>query len=35
MDRRKRPPWWFTSAIWAGLAGATALIAGALAVATT
>lgn len=24
---RPRPPWWFVPAIWAGLTGATALIA--------
>ena len=26
MDRRKRPPRWFTSIIWVGLAGATMTI---------
>ena len=30
MNKRKRPPWWFTSAIWAGLAGAAMIIVGAL-----
>lgn len=34
MDKRKRPPWWFTTAIWASLAGTAALIAGAVVVAT-
>lgn len=32
MNGRKRPPWWFTPVIWAGLAGATMAIVGVLAV---
>lgn len=30
MNERKRPPWWFISAVWAGLAGATMVIVGVL-----
>jgi hypothetical protein len=29
-ERGKRPPWWFAVAVWAGIAGATALLAAAI-----
>jgi hypothetical protein len=26
-DKRKRPPWWFITAVWSGIAGSAALAA--------
>jgi len=33
--KNKRPPWWFAPVLWAGIAGAAALMAAALGMATS